>query len=120
MKNEYQIANNSGKITLDRYGIYNNIFENNLNYYRIYGENDFLVFFYFQSYAALKAESLIEHYLMTNSGYNTNKDENNGNNKLEVHSIPDNIPTLKNIQNDRLQSYLRDIVSRQYKDNTEK
>jgi hypothetical protein len=118
VQNEYQIANNSGKITLDRYGIYNNIFENNANYYRIYGENDFLVFFYFQSYVALKAENLIEHYLMTNSGYNTGNDSNNdnGNSKLEVHSIPDNIPTLEKIQNDRLQSYLRDIVSRQYKD----
>jgi hypothetical protein len=118
MQNEYQIANNSGRLCLDRYGIHNNIFENNgENYYKINGSNDFLVLFYFQSYVALKAENLILHYLVTNSGYDTDIDVNNSSNeKLEVHFIPDNIPPLEKIQNDRLQYYLRDIALRQYKD----
>lgn len=118
LKNENQIANNSGKLFLSRYGVYQNLFNTDENFYRMIGKNDFLVFLYFQQYVPLKAENLIEHYLSTNSGYGSDKDTKNIH-KLEVHPIPDNIPPIEKIQSDKLQFYLREIVLRQYKDQQE-
>lgn len=111
-KTEYQIAVNSGRDPLSRYG-----------FRSFHGFSQPIVVLYFQAYVPLKAVNMVKQYLLSNSGYKLKKIVSNdcsrdevryADENLRIHEIPDDIPSSSELKGDIIQGYLLDIVTRQF------
>ena len=105
--NEYQIADLSAFLPLSRYKFSSEMSRN----HQWQSKGNILILCYFQRYLPLKAINSVRFYMERNSSWTPTHEFN-------VYASPDGMPSVATVRDDPVQAQLRDIVIRQFKDQT--